>query len=155
MKRVFAVLMVVTMVIAGNSVYGQYYGEMPPPGMGPGMGPQGMNPEEMAKREVARLTKQLDLSKEQAAKIETIYKEQMEERMAKRHKEMQNGQRPDRETMMQQMKAEREQLNAKIMEILTPEQQVKFREILDSQERRGMDRGRKGPGPDKKHKEKR
>ncbi len=153
MKKFFTIMAVVAMVIAGNSMYAQNFGEMTPQGMGPGMGPdgpRGMNPEEMIKARVAKLTKTLDLSQEQASKVAAIYKEQMEARRAEREKAMQSGQRPDREAMMQQMKADREQLNAKIEAILTPEQHVKFKEYLDGQQKRGKDRGKRGHGPDGK-----
>lgn len=157
MKRIFTIMMVVAMVIAGNSVFAQNYGQMPPQGMGPGMGPGGpgrMNPEEMVKERVAKLTKALDLSQEQASKVAALYKEQMESRREQRQKAMQSGQRPDRETMMQQMKADRDQMNLKIAEILTPEQQEKFKAYIAGQEdgrAAGKKKGRApGKRPDKK-----
>ena len=67
---------------------------------GPG-GPRGprMNPEEMAKMRVERMTKELQLTPEQAAQVEALYKEQAKE-SAKRREEMRNsGQRPDMEQM--------------------------------------------------------
>jgi protein CpxP len=70
-----------------------------------------------------RLTKELGLSADQAARIKAIDEERRQDQQANRP---QNGTRPSREEMEARMKADREKYDARYKEVLTPEQYAKF-----------------------------
>lgn len=147
-KSLFLIIMAV-MFFAVNQASAQYGG--------PG-GPRGprMSPEEMAKARVERLTKDLQLTPEQAAQVETLYKEQAKAREKQREEMRNSGQRPDMEQMRASMEKERKAMDEKMSKILTPEQNEKY---LKMQAERQNGPGMRGPGehgrkghPDKKKK---
>jgi len=84
--------------------------------------------------DLEQMTKQLDLSAEQAAKLKTIHEEQRAA-FAKLAEGMPEGQRPDREQMRSLMKDSRQ----KMMDVLTPEQLEKLKA-----ERRNQPKGERG-----------
>lgn len=134
-KSLFLIIMAV-MFFAVDQANAQYGG--------PG-GPRGprMSPEEMVKMRVERMTKELQLTPEQAAQVETLYKEQAKE-SAKRREEMRNsGQRPDMEQMRAQMEKEGKAMDEKMAKILTPEQNEKYLK-MQAERRKGPGMG--GPG---------
>lgn len=156
-------MMFAALLFAANQMYAQFgeEGMMPPPqGMrfgGPGGPGSPVGRGDMVQMQVKRLTKELQLTKDQAAEIEALYKEQAEARMAKMKKARQSGERPDMNAMREQMSAERAEMDAKIAEILTPEQNAKYLQLQAEREKNGMphngkkgDRGKmkggKGPG---------
>lgn len=70
-----------------------------------------------------RLTKELGLTPDQAARIKAIDEERFKDMQANRP---QNGARPSREEMETRQKAEREKYDARYKEVLTPEQYAKY-----------------------------
>ncbi len=103
----------------------------------PGGGMRG-NPEEMMKRQMEMLTKELDLDAKQQKKVEGILKSQ-----AKKMQELfEEGPGPE---MRQQMMALREESDKKIKKELTPDQVAKYEKIQAERPRRGPGGG--GPPP--------
>lgn len=94
MRKILFLIIMAVMVFAADRASAQYGGER----MGPG-GPRGprMNSEEMVKARVERLTKDLQLTQEQAVQIEALYKEQAKAREKQREEMRNSGQRPDME----------------------------------------------------------
>ncbi|MDO7875467.1 hypothetical protein Q5H93_12055 [Hymenobacter sp. ASUV-10] len=70
-----------------------------------------------------RLTKELGLNADQAARIKAIDEERAKDMQANRP---QNGTRPSREEMESRQKADRDKYDARYKEVLTPEQYAKF-----------------------------
>lgn len=159
MKKSFLFMMVAALLFAANQMYAQFeeesvnasiqdmrfggpdrhgrHGRHGGPG---GHGGRG----DMVQRRIKCLTEQLQLTKEQAAKIESIYKEQDEERKARMEKFRQSGERPDMNAMREQMNAERAKTDAKIAEILTPEQNAKYLQLQSCREKNRMPNNCKG-----------
>ncbi len=144
--------------LVANLANAQFDPEMmgPPMGMGPGgpggfggPGGPGMDNGQMIKSRVAKLTKQLELTKEQAVGIENIYKEQAEARKQQFEQMHKSGQRPDMEAMRAQMEKERADTDARIAKILTPEQNEKYMQMNQGRGKhpaaRGNAHGKKGP----------
>lgn len=141
MKKNFLFMMFAALLCAANQMYAQFEEENVnasmqdmrfgrPDGHGRHGGPGGYGGRgDMVQMRVKRLTEQLQLTKEQAAKIESIYKEQAEARRAEMEKFRQSGERPDMNAMREQMNAERAKTDAKIAEILTPEQNAKYMQL--------------------------
>ena len=146
MRKILFLIIMAVMVFAADRASAQYGGERmgPPHGMGPG-GPRGprMNSEEMVKARVERLTKDLQLTQEQAVQIEALYKEQAKAREKQREEMRNSGQRPDMEQMRAQMEKERKAMDEKMAKILTPEQNEKY---LKMQAERQKGPGMRGPG---------
>ena len=134
-KSLFLIIMAV-MLFAVNQASAQY--------SGPG-GPRGprMSPEEMVKMRVDRMTKDLQLTPEQAAQVEALYKEQAKAREKQREEMRNSGQRPDMEQMRAQMEKENKAMNEKMAKILTPEQNEKYQKM---QAERAKGPGMGGPG---------
>ncbi len=123
-----------------------------------GRGPKGErgNPGE-------RLTKALNLTADQQAKVKAIFDEAQKERKAKMEANREkfkaakeSGEKPDhekmkahREAMMKEMKAKRDEVNGKIEAILTAEQKTKFTEIKAKMKERMEARGKEGKGAPK------
>ena len=132
-KSLFLIVMAV-MLFAVNQASAQYGG-----------GPRGprMSPEEMAKARVERMTKELQLTPEQAAQVEALYKEQAKAREKQREEMRNGGQRPDMEQMRASMEKERKAMDEKMAKILTPEQNEKYQKM---QSERPGGPGMGGPG---------
>ena len=110
-----------------------------------------MNPEQMVEKRIERLDRELSLTAEQKAEITKIYTEEFKAR-SKDKPDMsamkERGEKPD-EAMMkarqEQMKAERDAVNAKIEALLTPEQAAKFAQMKQHEGKRGGFGGHHGP----------
>ena len=96
-------------------------------------GGHGFNPEQMATHQADRLKKVCDLNDEQYAKVLDLYKTQSEEMM----KQFQNRQ-PGQPFNREEMQKLREEMDAKIKEILTEEQFVKYQEMQKRMPRPGF-----------------
>ncbi len=153
MKKVFFMMIFAVMIFAANQVNAQFEEEMmgPPQNMGMrpggpggfgGHGGHGMNSEQMIKSNVARLTKQLQLTKEQAAEIENIYKAQADARKERFEQMRKSGQRPDMQAMRAQMEKERADVDAKIAKVLTPQQNEMYKQMQAERGKGRMDRGK-------------
>jgi len=101
------------------------------------------SPEEFAKRQTERLTKELSLSADQEKKVLTVYQEMSKKMEASRKEGQQN-----REAMREQFNTLRKETDAKINEILTKEQQVKYIEFQKKMEQeRAQRRQERGDRP--------
>lgn len=141
MKKSMLMVALAAMLFMGNQMVAQNEtGRMMPLS-----GRMRQSGDEMIKSNVKKLKAELQLTDEQASGIENLYKQQMEARKAQREKSAQSGQRPDMEAMRAAHAAERAELDKKIAQMLTPEQQVKFAEL---QKKNGHGyAGQKGHGP--------
>ena len=110
-----------------------------------------MNPEQMVEMRVERLDKELSLTAEQKAEIAKIYSEEFKSMGKEKPAKRERGEKPDEATMkarQEQMKAERDAVNAKIEALLTPEQAAKFAQMKQHEGKRhgfGGHHGPKGP----------
>ena len=140
MKKIVLVLIVALMgTVAMNA--------QPPRGAG------------MLKDRVEQLTQALGLDKEQQTQVAAILHEEMSQmRMDRPSKK--DGEKPDmvdRESRRDQMKAQHEAMDAKIAEVLNPEQLEKFKQLKEEEQKReGMGgRGPRDRGPkDRPHRPK-
>ncbi|MBF9222070.1 Spy/CpxP family protein refolding chaperone [Hymenobacter ruricola] len=114
-------------------------------GPGRGYGRMQGSPEEMAKRQTERMTQELGLSADQAAKVQQIMIARGQEMQAMRGQ----GQGGDREAMRTQMQANREKYDGQFKEVLTPEQYTKYTAMQAERMNRGGGRGMDGPGIEK------
>ena len=115
-----------------------------------------MNPEQMVEMQVERLDKALSLTAEQKAEITKIYSEEFKAMGKEKPAMRERGEKPDEATMkarQEQMKAQRDAVNAKIEALLTPEQAAKFAQMKQHEGKRGhgghhgpKDGGHKGCG---------
>ncbi len=99
-----------------------------------------MTPEQMVEKRVERLDKALALTAEQKTEITKIFVEEMQSTRAERAKRQVDGTGEDaaaRQARHQQMQAQREATDAKVVSVLTDEQAAKYAEI----KQRGRDRG--------------
>ena len=99
---------------------------------------QRMSAEDRAQRETEMMQKELNLTKEQLPKIDSInlfYAKKMNEMMAN----------SDREQMRALMQTNAEQKDEALKGILTDEQYKKLKEIEQQQTRLGQRQGRPGP----------
>lgn len=99
-----------------------------------------LTPEERAKN----LTKRYGLSEEQEAKVKALYEEQdkaTEEMRAKRKAE---AVKEDREVLIQELKARREEFKTKMKDILTPEQYTKWQAEHESSRYESLKKQRTG-----------
>lgn len=142
-------MMAAVMFFTVNQARAQFEGEqmMPPQRMGAGFGGPGghrgphMDSEQMIKANVARLTKQLQLTQEQSAEVEKIYRDQAEVRKTRREQMRKEGLRPDMQAMRAQMEKERADMDAKMEKVLTPEQYAKYKEMQAARGKNHMARG--------------
>ena len=110
-----------------------------------------MNPEQMVEMRVERLDKELSLTAEQKTEIAKIYSEEFKSMGKEKPAKRERGEKPDEATMKarrEQMKAERDAVNAKIEALLTPEQAAKFAQMKQHEGKRhgfGGHHGPKGP----------
>jgi protein CpxP len=118
----------------------------PPDGapQGGGYGRMQGTPEEMAKRQTERMTQELGLNADQAAKVQQIQTARAQEMQAMRG---QGG--GDRDKMREQMQASRTKYDAQFKEVLTADQYTKYTSMEANRMNRGGGRpGMGGPGPD-------
>ena len=104
-----------------------------------GQGPR-RSPDEMAAMQTKRLTQELSLTPDQAAKVQQILLTRMQDRQAMRS-QMQSG---DRSQMREQMQANRAKYEEQFKSVLTPDQYTKFAAMEQRGGGRGMGPG--GPG---------
>lgn len=109
-----------------------------------GQGPGNFNAEEMVDRQMEELNEALDLSKKQDEQMREIMHEGIDKMMQMRE-EMRSG-GGDFEGMRETMRAQREKQDAKVKDILSEDQFVKYQEIQEERRaRRGQ--GRQGERP--------
>ncbi|PQA58298.1 hypothetical protein [Siphonobacter curvatus] len=101
-------------------------------------GEMGRSPEERAQRQTEQLTKQLNLSADQAAKVKTLSDERMKQMQEMRA----SGARPDR----QKMQELQENYEAKLKPILSTEQWTQYEKMREEQRNRMREGRRGGPG---------
>ena len=107
-----------------------------------------MSPEQMVEKRVERLDKHLSLTPEQKAEITRIFTEEMASMHKGKPEQMEKGEKPDEAAMKahwEQMKAQRDAIDAKISSVLTPEQAAKFAAMKKEQGKRGHGMHHKGP----------
>ena len=104
------------------------------------------SPDEMAKRQADRLSKELGLSADQTTKVQAILLARTQEMQAMRGQARDGG---DRSQMREQMQANRAKYDAQFKEVLTPDQYTKFTALQADRMERGRDM-RGGNGPDVK-----
>lgn len=125
--RLISLFLAGSLLLAGTAVASAQ------PGWQRGPGGQRPDPAQMAQRRADMMKETVNLTDEQYAKVVEVYKAQSEQ-FAKAREE---GVRPDRE----QMQKMREETNAKLKEILTPDQ-------FEAWEKSDASRGPRGPrGP--------
>lgn len=115
-------------------------------GGGGGYGRMQGSPDEMAKRQTERMTKELGLNADQTAKVQQIQTARVQEMQAMR------GQAGgDRDKMREQMQASRTKYDAQFKEVLTADQYTKYTSMESNRMNRGGGMGRPGtdaPGAD-------
>jgi periplasmic protein CpxP/Spy len=94
-------------------------------GPGEGQGPRGPMPGNMIDMRIKMLTDNLDLNKDQAAKIKAILED--EQKVAATEREKYQG---DREAAMKSREARREATDTKVRAILTKDQIVKYDKMM-------------------------
>jgi Spy/CpxP family protein refolding chaperone len=107
-----------------------------------GPGRMQMNPEEMLKRQTARLVEELKLNKDQEAKVLAINKKYMEKNPVDWSK-MRDASDEERAKMREEMTKVQNEKNKEIKAVLTPEQVKLFDENLKKRE----EMRRNGQGP--------
>ena len=109
----------------------------------------GMDKGQMLEKRVERLEKELNLTPEQKAEILRIYTEEMETMQQAAPSRGQGFEPGDEDAMKarhEQMQKQRQETNARIEALLTPEQAEKFAQIKDRDGRRGHRPGMGHPG---------
>lgn len=109
----------------------------------------GMDKGQMLEKRVERLEKELNLTPEQKAEILRIYTEEMEsmrQAAPSRGQGFEPGDDAAMKTRHEQMQKQRQETNARIEALLTPEQAEKFAQIKDRGVRRGHRPGMGHPG---------
>ncbi|GAB3579995.1 periplasmic heavy metal sensor [Hymenobacter daeguensis] len=139
MKASFLTLLAAFALTIGTAAAQAPEGGMP----GGGYGRMQGNPEEMAKRQTERMTQELGLNADQAAKVQQIQTARAQEMQAMR------GQAGgDRDKMREQMQASRAKYDAQYKEVLTADQYTKYTSMQANRMNRGGGPGMGGPGPD-------
>ncbi len=108
---------------------------------GPGR-PMPGNPDEMARHQTERMTRELGLNADQAAKVQQIQTARAQEMQAMRG---QAG--ADRDKMREQMQASRTKYDAQFKEVLTADQYTKYTAMETDRMKRGGGPGMGHPGP--------
>ncbi|WP_346318119.1 hypothetical protein [Chitinophaga sp. YIM B06452] len=104
---------------------------------GGGNGGQRRTVEERVKATLERLTTELQLNKDQVARLDTVFTNSFKDMQKKREEAQAGGGRMDREAF-QKMSAERDE---KVKGILTEEQFKKYKEQMEAMRQRGGNRG--------------
>jgi Spy/CpxP family protein refolding chaperone len=150
MKKLGFLLLVLTFV-AGTSIAQERGGGERPSrtteqGRPGGQGRQQMSPEEMLKRQTARLVEELKLNKDQEAKVAAINKKYLEKSSFDRSK-MRDASDEERAKMRADMQKVQDARNKEIKAVLTADQAKLFDENLKKREEaRRNGQGRNG-GP--------
>lgn len=116
-------------------------------GPGRGYGRMQGSPDEMAKRQADRLSKELGLTADQTTKVQAILLARTQEMQAMRGQARDGS--GDRGQMREQMQANRAKHDAQFKTVLTPEQYIKFTALQADRMERARDM-RGGNGPDVK-----
>lgn len=104
------------------------------------------NPEEMAKRNVEMLEKQLSLTADQKTQVSAILLTQSKAMDSLRNA---SGEQTDRQAMRSKMQEFQKDNQKKIMSILTDDQKKAYEKVIaERQSRMGNGRGGDGPRPD-------
>lgn len=101
------------------------------------------SPEEMAQRQTERLTKALELSEDQAQKIEAINLKYIEQAQAKRA-EMRGQEDVDREAVRAEREKMLEAQKAEMKTVLNETQFAEYEELLANRQGNGKRKGKKG-----------
>ncbi|GAB3736696.1 hypothetical protein GCM10027594_17630 [Hymenobacter agri] len=117
------------------------------PGRGRGYGRMQGSPDEMAKRQADRLSKELGLTADQTTKVQAILLARTQEMQAMRGQARDGS--GDRSQMREQMQANRAKYDAQFKTVLTPDQYTKFTALQADRMDRARDM-RDGNGPDVK-----
>ncbi|MFV0553689.1 MAG: Spy/CpxP family protein refolding chaperone [Mangrovibacterium sp.] len=120
-------------------------------------GGERMSPEERVAKEVERMTKQLNLTTDQQAKVKTVLEadakemqtqmQAMREKMGDDPEAMREQMESNRDAMRQQMEARRKAQETKIKAILTDEQKVAYDKMQSERQQRMRDGGGRGERP--------
>ena len=113
---------------------------------GRGYGRMQGTPDEMAKRQTERLTKELGLNADQSTKVQAIMLARTQEMQAMRGQARDGG---NRDQMREQMQANRAKYDAQFKEVLTADQYTKFTALQADRMNRGGGM-RSGDGTDVK-----
>jgi Spy/CpxP family protein refolding chaperone len=136
MKKL-GVLIVVLVFVAGTTFAQERGGGQRPSrteqGRPGGQGRPQMNPEEMVKRQTARLVEELKLNKDQEAKVLAINKKYMEKNSFDWSK-MRDASDDERTKMREEMTKVQNERNKEIKAVLTPDQVKLFDENLKKRE---------------------
>lgn len=144
-------VLIVALVFAAGTTFAQERGGGQRPsrteqGRPGGQGRPQMNPEEMLKRQTARLVEELKLNKDQEAKVLAINKKYMEKNPVDWSK-MRDASDDERAKMREEMMKVQNDRNKEIKTVLTPEQVKLFDENLKKREEmRRNGQGRMGFG---------
>lgn len=144
-------VLIVALVFAAGTTFAQERGGGQRPsrteqGRPGGQGRPQMNPEEMLKRQTARLVEELKLNKDQEAKVLAINKKYMEKNPVDWSK-MRDASDEERTKMREEMMKVQNERNKEIKTVLTPEQVKLFDENLKKREEmRRNGQGRMGAG---------
>lgn len=144
-------VLIVALVFAAGTTFAQERGGGQRPsrteqGRPGGQGRPQMNPEEMLKRQTARLVEELKLNKDQEAKVLAINKKYMEKNPVDWSK-MRDASDDERAKMREEMMKVQNEKNKEIKTVLTPEQVKLFDENLKKREEmRRNGQGRMGAG---------
>src|SRR6476469_9746660 len=103
-------------------------------GQGRGYGRMQGSPDEMAKRQADRLTKELGLTADQTTKVQAILLARTQDMQAMRGQARDGG---DRRQMREQLQANRAKYEAQFKEVLTPDQYTKFTAMQAERMERG------------------
>lgn len=146
-------VLLVALVLAAGTTFAQERGGGQRPsrteqGRPGGQGRMQMNPEEMVKRQTARMVEELKLDKDQEAKVLAINKKYMEKNPVDWSK-MRDASDDERAKMREEMRKVQDEKNKEIKTVLTAEQVKLFDENLKKREemrRNGQGRmGGQGP----------
>jgi Spy/CpxP family protein refolding chaperone len=111
-----------TLLAAFALTIGSAAAQSTPPAPGKGHGRTQGSPEEMAKRQSERMSKELGLSPDQTTKVQQILAARDQEMQANRGK----GKDGNRDQMREQMQANRAKYDAQFKEVLSAEQYAKY-----------------------------
>ena len=103
---------------------------------GRGYGRMQGSPDEMAKRQAERLTKELGLTADQTTKVQAILLARTQEMQAMRGQARDGG---DRSQLREQMQANRAKYEAQFKEVFTPDQYTKFAALQADRMERARD----------------
>jgi periplasmic protein CpxP/Spy len=101
-------------------------------------------PEEKADMQVKRMTQDLALNSDQAAKVKIIVLDRIQKSEAVKQKYFSDA---ERKAMQQEMKTLRDQKENELKAVLTPEQYAKHQQLREEHKKRKMEQRQKGYKP--------